>query len=669
MVKSSVIPSSEDLFLLHEGSLHHSYKLLGAHVCKIPGQAGVRFAVWAPNARQVHVVGDFNGWKSGSHVMERISTLGVWLLLIPEARAGDFYKYEIHTESGRILLKADPYAFYSELRPGTASRVYDLEGYDWQDQSWQQRKQEDGAIYNKPLSIYEVHLGTWRKKDRHSEELYTYEQLADELIDYAIEMGYTHLEVMPLAEHPFDRSWGYQATGYYSVTSRHGTPTDFMRFVDRAHQRGLGVIMDWVPGHFCKDDHGLRQFDGKALYEYQDPRKAEKVEWGTLTFDFGRPEVQSFLISNAVFWMDMYHIDGIRVDAVASMLHLNFGRWNEAPIRNQFGGLDNPEAVAFLRKLNQVIFSYYPHALMMAEDSTDWPLVTAPVHDGGLGFNYKWNMGWMNDMLRYMKLDPIHRRYHHKLITFSFMYTFSENYILPLSHDEVVHGKRSLLHKMPGDYWQKFANLRALYGYMSGHPGKKLLFMGSEFGQFDEWKDMEELDWFLLEKYDMHRKMHQYVKQLNHFYLQEPALWELDHHPDGFEWINPHDETQSVVTFMRKGKKPEDDLILICNFTPVVHPDYRIGVPRPGKYKEVFNSDSTEFGGSGQGNPVPRSSDPKPWHRMPYSLALCIPPLAAVYIKCIEVFQSELEDDKGGNQLCAAKNVLPCSSLEEKDED
>jgi 1,4-alpha-glucan branching enzyme len=476
--------------------------------------------------------------------------------------------------------------------------------------------------------------------------LHTYCQLADELIDYVVEMGYTHIELMPLAEHPFDRSWGYQATGYFSVTSRHGNPKDFMYFVDRCHSQGIGVIMDWVPGHFCKDDHGLRQFDGWPLYEYEDARKAEKVEWGTLTFDFGRPEVISYLISNAVFWMDMYHIDGIRVDAVASMLYLNFGRPAQDGVKNQWGGDDNPEAIAFLRKLNQVVFSYFPNALMMAEDSTDWPLVTAPIHDGGLGFNYKWNMGWMNDMLRYMQLDPINRRWHHKLITFSFMYTFSENYILPLSHDEVVHGKRSLLHKMPGDYWQKFANLRVLYGYMTGHPGKKLLFMGSEFGQFDEWKDLEELDWFLLKDYEMHAKTHQYVKALNHFYQKEAALWELDHHPDGFEWINPHDDSQSVVVFLRKGKKASDDLILVCNFTPVTHPDYRIGVPRAGVYQEVFNSDRVEYGGSGQANQEKLLSDQQHWHERGNSLSIVIPPLAAIYLKCTE--EMPLIDVEGG---------------------
>jgi 1,4-alpha-glucan branching enzyme len=634
MKMTSIVPGTDDLYLLHEGSLYQSYKLLGAHLSKDKKQPGVRFTVWAPNAIDVRVVGDFNSWSGSEHFMAPLSTLGVWMLFVPEAKEDDLYKYEIHTRDGRVLTKADPYAFYSELRPGTASRVYDLDGYEWKDTKWQKQK-EKTSVYHNPLSIYEVHLGTWKKEERFSDVLYPYSQLADELVDYVADLGYTHIELMPLAEHPFDRSWGYQATGYYSVTSRHGSPKDFMYFVDRCHQRGIGVIMDWVPGHFCKDDHGLRQFDGDPLYEYEDPLKAEKPEWGTLTFDFGRPEVISFLISNAVFWMDVYHIDGIRVDAVASMLLLNFGRSGEAPkLTNQFGDDDNPEAVALIRKLNQVIFSKFPNALMMAEDSTNWPLVTAPVHEGGLGFNYKWNMGWMNDMLRYMKLDPIDRRWHHNLITFSFMYTFNENFVLPLSHDEVVHGKRSMLHKMPGDYWQKFANLRAFYGYMTGHPGKKLLFMGGEFGQFDEWKDLEMLDWFLIEEYEMHRKMFDYVNALNQFYRSEPALWEFDHDPQGFEWINPHDESQSVVTFMRKGKLPKDDLILVCNFKPVYHPDYRIGVPRPGSYQEVFNSDLEAYGGSGKANIDKLTTVNEQWQQFPYSLDIQVPPLAAIYLKC-----------------------------------
>ncbi len=637
------LPSAEDVYLFHEGSLFHSYRWLGAHVCRQQEVDGVRFIVWAPQAKEVRVVGDFNQWSNHEAKMERFSTLGLWLLFVPGARSGDHYKYEIHTADGRILYKADPYAFFAEVRPKTASRVYDMLGYTWQDHAWQAR-QKSSSIYHRPLSIYEVHLGTWKKHDRYSEELYSYDQLHDELIDYAVSMGYTHIEVMPLAEHPYDRSWGYQATGYYAVTSRHGTPHDFMRFVDRCHQCGLGVIMDWVPGHFCKDDHGLRQFDGMPLYEYADERKAEKRDWGTLTFDFGRPEVISFLISNAIFWMDVFHIDGIRVDAVASILHLNFGVSQGNKLVNQFGGEDNPEAVSFLRRLNQAVFHYYPDALMIAEDSTDWPLVTAPIHDGGLGFNYKWNMGWMNDMLSYMQLDPIDRRWHHHLITFSFMYTFSENYILPLSHDEVVHGKRSLLHKMPGDEWQKFANLRAFYGYMSAHPGKKLLFMGGEFGQFDEWKDLEHLDWFLADQFELHRMMLHYVRALNHFYLQEPALWELDHHPDGFQWINPHDEMQSIVVFIRKGRDPQDDLIFICNFTPVVHRDYRIGIPREGTYYEVLNSDELAYGGSGQCNLDNIHSEAIAYNQLPNSISIVVPPLAVLYLKHRETKSMEIQE-------------------------
>jgi 1,4-alpha-glucan branching enzyme len=621
-----------DIYLFHEGTLYESYRMMGAHVCSSDGLKGARFTVWAPHAREVYVLGDFNSWNRDGALLERLNNEGIWTIFVPGASDGDYYKYEIVAADGRSIFKADPYAYYSEKRPGTASRITDLKGYKWYDGEWMAAREERSPFYEAML-IYEVHLGTWKKKERHNlDAFYTYRELADELVDYVAEMGYTHIELMPLAEHPFDRSWGYQATGYYSVTSRFGTPKDFMYFVDCCHRKGLGVIMDWVPGHFCKDDHGLRQFDGQPLYEYEDPRKAEKVEWGTLTFDFGKPEVRSFLISNALFWMDVYHIDGIRVDAVASMLYLNMGKPHDLHITNDYGGNDDPYAISMLKQLNKAVFQYYPRALMMAEDSSDWPLVTAPVHDGGLGFNYKWNMGWMNDMLRYMKMDSIHRQWHHNLITFSFMYTFSENYVLPLSHDEVVHGKRSLMHKMPGDYWQKFGNLRVFYGYHMGHPGKKLLFMGGEFGQFDEWKDLEELDWFLLD-YESHSQTHRYVKSLNWFYRKEPALWELDHSPDGFKWINPHDNTQSVVVFERKGKKREDDLIVICNFTPVVHGDYRIGVPQSGIYEEVFNSDLAEYGGTGLSNKEELISVPKEWHGLTDSLSLLVPPLATIFLK------------------------------------
>ncbi|MCZ8513011.1 1,4-alpha-glucan branching protein GlgB [Paenibacillus filicis] len=629
------IPGPEDLYLFHEGRLFQSYRMLGSHPAEAEGVTGIRFAVWAPHAREVRVVGDFNGWNGSKHGMRKASTWGVWSLFVPEAAEGDYYKYEIVTSSGTLQYKADPYAFWSELKPGTASRVAFLEGYEWNDQPWQERK-AGSSVYQEPMNIYEVHLGTWKKKP--DDAYYTYRELALELVAYVKEMGYTHIELMPLAEHPYDRSWGYQATGYYSVTSRFGTPHDFMYFVDCCHQAGIGVIMDWVPGHFVKDDHGLRRFDGEPLYEYGDPLKAEKPEWGTLTFDFTKPEVISFLISNAIFWMDMYHIDGLRVDAVASLLYLNFGKPREQWIKNEYGGEENPDAIEFLKRLNQTVFGYFPAALMMAEDSSAWPLVTAPVHEGGLGFNYKWNMGWMNDMLKYMEIDPYFRHGSHQLLTFSFMYTYSENYVLPLSHDEVVHGKKSLLNKMPGDYWQKFANLRVLFGYMMSHPGKKLLFMGGEFGQFDEWKDLEDLDWEML-GYDSHRSMHRYVRDLNHLYLREPAFWKLDHRPEGFSWIDPHDSKQSVTTFMRKTENPEDTLVIVNNFTPVTHENYRIGVPYEGVYVEQFNSDAGEYGGSGRLNAGKLKTEDKTWHYQPCSLHISLPPLATVIFKPIQIIK------------------------------
>ncbi|MCR8641675.1 1,4-alpha-glucan branching protein GlgB [Paenibacillus sp. N1-5-1-14] len=635
-----------DMYLFHQGTLYHAYNKLGAHPMACKGVDGVRFTVWAPHAKNVRVSGDFNDWHGELACMNRVNEIGVWSLFIPLASVGDHYKYEIHTWDDQVLLKADPYAFHAELRPGTASKVVNLDAYKWNDEVWQEQKLQSSP-YEQPMSIYEVHLGTWKKKVPKSEDFYTYRELAEELIPYVVEMGYTHIELLPLAEHPFDRSWGYQATGYYAVTSRYGTPDDFKYFVDCCHQQGIGVIMDWVPGHFCKDDHGLRLFDGDCVYEYEDPRKAEKPEWGTLTFDYGKPEVRSFLISNAVFWMEVYHIDGIRVDAVASMLYTNFGKPQDLWVQENSRG-DNPHAVALLQQLNQAIFARFPHALMMAEDSSSWPKVTAPVHEGGLGFNYKWNMGWMNDMLKFMEESTVHRKWHHHLITFSFMYAFSENYVLPLSHDEVVHGKRSLLHKMPGDYWQKFANLRAFYGYMMAHPGKKLLFMGGEIGQFDEWKDLECVDWFLLE-YDSHRQMQEYVKALNHFYKQEKALWEQDHSQAGFKWINPHDSMQSIAVFLRMGKQPMDQLLYIGNFTEYVHANYRVGVPNAGVYAEVFNSDQAIYGGSGQCNSIPLVSEPIPWNGMTHSIMVRVPPLASVFLRMVTV-APERADNEGSNE-------------------
>jgi 1,4-alpha-glucan branching enzyme len=623
--------SEEDLYLFHEGSNFRSYQLLGAHVMEKDDKNGVRFTVWAPNAQEVRVVGDFNGWQGQEHIMERIGQSGLWGLFVPELRVGETYKYEIHTAAGERIMKADPYAFYAQLRPDTASRVYDLNGYQWQDVKWQQSRQK--PAFEQPVLIYEVHLGSWRRGEGNT--LLTYRELADMLPKYAATMGFTHIEIMPVAEHPFDGSWGYQATGYYAVTSRYGTPDDFMYLVDQCHEHGIGVIVDWVPGHFCKDDHGLRCFDGTPLYEYPDVRRSENKGWGTANFDLGRTEVLSFLISNALFWLDVYHIDGIRVDAVSNILYLNYGREDGDWMPNQFGGNGNLEGAAFLRKLNEVVFAHHPYVLMMAEESTSWPMVSWPTYSGGLGFNFKWNMGWMNDMLRYIEIDSIHRKWNHHLLTFSFMYAFSENFILPLSHDEVVHGKKSMLNKMPGDYWQKFANLRAFYGYWMAHPGKKLLFMGSEFGQFIEWQDHESLDWHLVES-PMHGKMLKYCQELNGFYKQEKALWEVDGSWHGFEWIDCSDYTQSVICFMRKSAMPEEALLVVCNFTPEVHSCYRIGVPAMGFYQEVFNSDWEQFGGSGQKNSGVLAAEAVNWHNHSQSLSLTLPPLATIYLKCIK---------------------------------
>ncbi|HZG75256.1 MAG TPA: 1,4-alpha-glucan branching protein GlgB [Paenibacillus sp.] len=621
--------SDHDLFLFHEGTLHRSYLSMGAHPGVAGnGVAGVRFAVWAPRAGGVSVVGDFNGWDPAAHPLVKASQ-GVWTGFVEGVGEGAAYKYAVKSQEGEWKFKADPYAFFAEVRPKSASIVYDLSGYRWKDALYRKRR-EQTSHYERPMNIYEVHLGTWKTKADGSP--LTYEELADELVDYVADLGYTHIELLPLAEHPYDRSWGYQATGFFAATSRFGTPKQFMAFVDRCHQRGIGVILDWVPGHFGKDDHGLRRFDGTPTFEPEDERLAEKLEWGTLAFDFGKPEVRSFLISNAIFWMDLFHIDGLRVDAVASMLYLNFGKPRERHIYNRYGGEENLEAIQFIKDLNAAVFQHHPHALMMAEDSTAWPLVTAPVHDGGLGFNYKWNMGWMNDMLKYMEEDPIHRKNHHERITFSFFYAFSENYVLPFSHDEVVHGKKSLLDKMPGDYWQKFANLRLLLAYMIAHPGKKLLFMGCEIGMFSEWKDLEQVDWHLLD-YPMHAKTRDFARELNEFYKSQPALWEKDRDMDGFQWISPHDREQSVISFARRGRDPTEELVVVCNFTPVVRRDYRIGVSAPGVYRELFNTDAERYGGSGTANEKRVLAEGLPWHDRAYSISVVLPPLGAVMLK------------------------------------
>lgn len=614
--------SINDLYLFNEGSSYHSYRFMGAHAMELDGVYGVRFTIWAPNASEIRLVGNFNDWDGSRHPMERIGTTGIWGLFIAHIREGALYKYNIRSSSGEWGLKADPYAFLAERRPLTASVVTELNGYPWKDEEWINNKSHKSA-YSNPLLIYEVHAGSWKMKGK--EHFLTYDELAAELVPYAVDMGYTHIELMPLSEHPFDQSWGYQITGFYAPSSRYGQPKQLMHFIDCCHQNGLGVILDWVPGHFCKDDHGLRQFDGTPIYEGMDEKLAEKPLWGTLAFDFSRSEVLSFLISNAIYWMDMYHMDGLRVDAVASMINLHMDKSPDRFTWNKIGGSDNLDALRFLKRLNETVFHYFPDTLMLAEDSSAWPAVTSPTYLGGLGFNFKWNMGWMNDILRYMSYDPADRSQYHHLITFSLLYAFSENYVLPLSHDEVVHGKRSLLNKMPGSYEEKFAQLRLLYGYWMTHPGKKLLFMGGEWGQFDEWKDRDPLDWMLLD-YDLHSKMHQYVQTLNRVYTGEPSLWELDSDTSGFKWIDVHNAEQSIISFIRCGK--ESISVIIANFSRNDYGCYRIGVPEPGCYRSTLNSNEDRFGGSGLQQTLYFVSENIAWHGFNQSISIHLPPLS-----------------------------------------
>ncbi len=610
--------SHDDLYLFNNGSLFHSYRTFGAHIKNMDGQEGVRFVVWAPNAKSVGVAGDFNDWNAIGFEMSLIGTTGVWWIFIVGLGEGVRYKYEITTTTGEKMLKADPFAFYAELRPATASIVKPLDRYDWHDEKWMDLKR-DRPIYHQPMLVYEVHLGSWKIKGK--ELFYTYEELAYDLVDYADHMGYTHIELLPISEHPFDRSWGYQTTGYYAATSRYGEPYQLMRMIDRSHQKGIGVILDWVPGHFCKDDHGLRLFDGTPIYEGMDWKRAEKPIWGTLAFDFGSHEVQSFLISNAMFWMDVYHFDGIRVDAVASMIDLHFDKSIEMHTFNKEGGKDNLDAILFLKTLNETIFRFFPQALMIAEDSSATPAVTTPTYLGGMGFNFKWNMGWMNDMLRYMELEPHERSEHHQLITFSIYYAFNENYVLPLSHDEVVHGKKSLLNKMLGSYDEKFAQLRLFYGFWISHPGKKLLFMGSEWGQFDEWKDLDQLDWTLHE-FDKHREMQHFSHTLNHIYNNESSLWARDSEPNGFEWIDVNNASQSIISYIRRSDEGDDYTVCVCSFAKETQ-DYRVGVPKEGAYQVIINSSDEQFGGWNSCSINKKLSTQKiPWHGRPYSIAL-----------------------------------------------
>ncbi len=621
-----------DLYLSGEGTDYQKYQKLGAHLREVAGVRGVHFAVWAPNARRVSVVGDFNSWDGRVNPMRTRGASGIWEIFIPELAEGSLYKFEIFSRVGdRLALKSDPYAFAAELRPNTASVVCNLDKYAWSDSKWLETRASRDWLHS-PLSIYEIHAGSWRHKSDEGYRWLTYRELADELIPYVKRMNYTHIEFMPIMEHPFDASWGYQTVGYFAVTSRFGSPSDFMYFVDRCHQENLGVILDWTPAHFPRDAHGLAFFDGTHLYEHEDPRKGAHPDWGTLVFNYGRNEVQNFLIANALFWMDKYHIDGLRVDAVASMLYLDYSRQPGEWIPNAFGGRENLEAIALLKRLNEVLHARHPGALTLAEESTSWPAVSRPTYVGGLGFDLKWNMGWMNDVLKYMSLDPIHRQHHHSELTFSMLYAFHENFVLPLSHDEVVHGKRALLEKMPGDDRQKFANLRLLFAFMYAHPGKKLLFMGSELAQRNEFWEGAALDWSL-ESSPPHRGIQRLLADLNGLHQRERALHQVDFEWSGFEWIEPNDAATSVLSCLRRATNPQDFIVAVCNFTPVTRENYRVGVPRPGFYREILNTDSNYYGGSDVGNSGGVQAEPIPWNDRPYSLNLRLPPLAAMYFK------------------------------------
>lgn len=619
--------SEFDRHLFGAGTHYEIYEKMGGRLMTHEGARGAAFSVWAPNAKAVSVIGDFNNWDARRSPMRRLGESGIWELFLPAAAEGDKYKFHVTQCDGRVVDKTDPYGVYAEVRPNNASVLYPLKRYKWKDRRWMTARKK----YNfktAPMNIYEVHLGSWKRAE--GDRFLTYTELAEQLIPYVKEMGYTHIEMLPVEEHPFDGSWGYQVTGYYAPTSRYGSPDEFKQFVDACHQNGISVILDWVPAHFPKDDFALARFDGTALYEHQDPRLGEHIQWGTYIFNYGRKEVANFLLANALYWMDIFHIDGLRVDAVASLLRLDFCKEEGQWLPNVYGGSENLEAIEFLKHMNSVIAEREPGALMIAEDSTAWPGVTKKVDEGGLGFSLKWNMGWMNDFLSYIKLDPIYRKYHQNKLTFGMAYHYAENFVLVLSHDEVVHTKSSMIGKMPGDVWQSFANLRLSYGFMMGHPGKKLLFMGGEFAQYSEWSEARSLDWHLLQYAD-HQEMQAYVKELNHLYTEESAFWAEDFDPNGFQWIECDDAESSIVSFVRRSK--EKELVFLCNFTPVVHRGFSLGVPQEGVYHERLNSDAAHFGGSDVINAVPLQSKAEPAGRCPFRVELDVPPLGMVILE------------------------------------
>ncbi len=618
-----------DISLFNEGKHYSIYEKMGAHPMTVDGVEGVLFAVWAPNADRVSVVGNFNNWDGRRHPMRKLDYSGIYELFIPGKLVGEIYKYEIKAKSGQVFMKSDPYAFSSEVRPANASRIVDI-SYKWKDTAWME-KRETKDTDAQPMAIYEMHLGSW-KRPTDGREFFNYRDIASLLADYLLMMNYNYVELMPIMEHPYDPSWGYQVTGYYAPTSRYGSPADFMYFVDYLHSKGIGVILDWVPAHFPKDEHGLGRFDGTALYEHEDPKRGEHPHWGTYIYNYGRNEVRNFLVANALYWAEKYHIDGIRIDAVASMLYLDYGRGDGEWLPNIYGGNENLEAIDFIKELNSKMHELHKGVIMIAEESTAWPMMTHPVEAGGLGFDYKWNMGWMNDFLNYMKLDPLYRKYHHNDLTFSMVYAYSEKFILVLSHDEVVHEKGSMIAKMPGGYEDKFSNLRVAYGYMMTHPGKKLLFMGQEIAQFTEFNENAEVDWSLFE-FDAHVFMQGYVKELNELYKTEPALYELDSSPEGFTWINCNSANTSLLSYVRKGKKESDTLLIICNFTPMEHKAYKLATPSGGRWQEIFSSDNNRYGGEGRNNKTVKQAKKAECDGQEHYISVTVPPLSISVFK------------------------------------